>query len=111
MLLAALAVAYFDSRFYFFEHHLPVFGVAILASLAVFAVLFFLRSRYAWHAAGIVFVAILPIALLLTYQGGYMGFPLTWRLAVVDLVIYALLAAYIWRSRAPYFCYIAPKEI
>jgi hypothetical protein len=110
-LLAAVVVAYFDSRFYFFEHPLPVFGVAILGSLAVFATLFFLRSRYAWHAAGIVFVGILPIGLLLTYYGGDLGFPLTWSLALVDLLIYAILAAYLWKKRVPYFLYIAPKEI
>ena len=110
-LLAAVVAAYLDSRFYFFEHHLPVFGVVILASLVVFAVLFFLRSRYAWHVAGIVFVGVLPVALLLTYYGGYLGFPLTWSLAVVDFLIYAILAAYLWRKRVPYFLYIAPKEI
>jgi hypothetical protein len=110
-LLAAVVAAYSDSRFYFFENHLPFFGVAILASLAVFAVLFFLRTRYAWHAAAIVFVGILPVALLLTYYGGYLGFRLTWSLAVVDLLIYAILAAYLWKKRVPYFLYIAPKEI
>lgn len=109
--VAALVAAYFDARFYFFEHYLPAFGVPILASIAVFVGLFLLRSRFAWHAAGISLAGILPVAMLLTYYSGHMGFTLTWPLAVVDLLIYAIVAVYLWKKREPYFLYIAPKEI
>jgi hypothetical protein len=105
LLVGALVAVYFDSRFYFFERPLPAFGVSIVLSLAIFVALFFLRSRYAWHAAAIIFLAVLPVVLLLTYQGGYMGFRFTPFLAVVDLLLYALFAI----VRKPYFRYIAAK--
>lgn len=110
LVFAALVVAYFDVQFYFFQRHLLPFGLTILGSLAIFLVLFILRSRYAWHAALIVFVVILPITLFLTYYWGYMDFRLTLPLAVIDIVIYAVVAVWIWRARKPYFAYVASKS-
>ena len=111
LVFAALVVAYFDIQFYFFQRHLLPFGFTILGSLAIFLLLFILRSRYAWHAALIVFVVVLPITLFLTYYWGYMDFRVTLPLAVIDIVIYAVVTVWILRARKPYFAYLASKGV
>ena len=110
LVFAALVVAYFDVQFYFFERQLLPFGLTILGSLAVFLVLFILRSRYPWHAALFVFLVILPITFFLTYYWGYMNFRLALPLAVTDIVIYTVVTVWILRARKPYFAYIASKN-
>jgi hypothetical protein len=111
LVFVALVVAYFDVQFYFFERQLLPFGLTILGSLAIFLFLFIRRSRYAWHAALIVFVLILPITLFLTYYWGFMDFRLTLPLAVIDIVICAVVTVWICRARKPYFAYLACKGI
>lgn len=108
-LLGAVVVAYFDARFYFFQRQLPAIGIPVITSLLCFVILFFLRSRYAWHIAFVDFAGVLPTTLFITYHGGYMGFPLTWRLAMFDVVIYTLVATYIWRVRESYFRHASAK--
>lgn len=108
-LLGAIVVTYIDTRFYFFQLQLPAIGIPVVISLLGFVILFFLGSRYAWHIAFVVFAGVLPARLFITYHGGYMGFPLTWRLAMIDCLIYALVATYIWRARESYFRYASPK--
>jgi len=109
-LVGAFVLGYFDVRFYFIEHHYNALGSAIVVPLAVFIILFFLRSRFAWLAAVIV-VFTIAVTLLLTYQLGYMGFPLTWFLGIVDLLLFALFLTGLWKVRQPYLRYVAPKEI
>lgn len=69
-----------------------------------------MRSRFAWLVA-VMLVLIVAVTLFLTYQLGYMGFPLTWFLGIVDLILFALFLGYIWKRREPYFRYVAAKEI
>jgi Na+-driven multidrug efflux pump len=69
-----------------------------------------MRSRFAWLVA-VMFVLIVAVTLFLTYQLGYMGFPLTWFLGIVDLILFALFLGYTWKRREPYFRYVAAKEI
>jgi hypothetical protein len=109
-LVGAFVLGYFDVRFYFIEHHYIALGSAIVVPLTVFIILFFLRSRFAWLAAVIV-VFTIAVTLLLTYQLGYMGFPLTWFLGIVDLLLFALFLTGLREVRQPYLRYVAPKEI
>src|ERR1043165_4490109 len=109
-LIGLFVVAYFDIRFYFFEHRYIALGSAVVIPIAAFITLFFMRSRFAWAAAVIVLFMI-AITLLLTYQLGYMGFPLTWFLGIVDLLLFASFLRYLWKVREPYLRYAAAKEI
>jgi hypothetical protein len=108
-LIGAFVLAYFDIRFYFIEHRFIALGSAIVIPIVAFIILFFMRSRFAWVAAVIV-VFMIAITLLLTYQRGYMGFPLTWFLGIVDLLLFALFLRYLWKTREPYLRYVAAKE-
>ena len=108
--VGTLVLAYFDVRFYFIEHRYVALGLAIVIPTAIFVVLFLMRSRFAWHAALIV-VLMIAVTLLLTYQLGYMGFPLTWFLATVDLFLFAFFLSLLWKAREPYLRYVAPKEM
>jgi hypothetical protein len=69
-----------------------------------------MRSRFAWLAAVIV-IFMVAATLLLTYQLGYMGFPFTWSLAIIDLLLFALFLRYLWKTKEPYLRYVAAKEI
>src|SRR5438876_5695364 len=100
-LLGFLVAGFFDFRFYFIQHHFIGLGSAIVIPIVIFTVLFFMRSRFAWLAAVIV-VLFIAMVLFLTYQFGYMGFPLSWPLAIIDLVLVALFLGYIWRRKQPY---------
>jgi hypothetical protein len=106
---AALVLGYFDTRFYFIEHQYIALGLAILVPLAMFVVLYLTRSSYAWVAAAVV-LFMMALTILLTYELGYMGFPLTWFLAIVDLLLYGSMAWLLCRARQPYHRYIAPNE-
>ena len=103
-------LVYFDSRFYFIEHRYIALGSAIIIPTAFFMILFLMRSRFAWVAA-VVVLFMIALTLFLTYQLGYMGFPLTWFLGIVDLLLFALFLRYLWKAREPYRRYVAPKEI
>ena len=109
-LIGAVVLAYFDIRFYFIEHRFILLGSAIVIPVAAFMILFFMRSRFAWLAAVIV-VFMIAVTLLITYQLGYMGFPLTWFLGIVDLLLFALFLRYLWKTKEPYLRYVAAKEI
>lgn len=108
--VGCLVLGFFDIRFYFIEHHFVALGSAIVAPIVIFIILFFMRSRFAWLAA-VILVLIVAVTLFLTYQLGYMGFPLTWFLGIVDLVLFSLFLAYLWKIREPYLRYVAAKEI
>ena len=108
--VGALVLAYFDASFYFVEHQYIALGSAIVLPIVIFIVLFLMRSPFAWLAA-VVVVFMMALTLLLTYQLGYMGFPLTWFVGIVDLLLFALFARYLWKAREPYLRYVAPKEI
>src|SRR5438874_1140320 len=95
-LIAFLILGFFDVRFYFIQHQFIALGSAIIGSIAIFILLFFMRSRLAWLAAVIV-VVIVAVTLLLTYHLGYMGFPLTWSLAIIDLFLFAFFLGYVWK--------------
>ncbi len=110
ILVGFLIAALSDVRFYFVEHRDTVLGLAVVVPIAIFLVLFFLRSRFAWMAA-VIIVLILAGVLLLTYHFGYMGFPLTWPLAIFDIILAGLLLSWVWRRREPYLRYVAGKEI
>jgi hypothetical protein len=110
VLIAFLLLGFFDVRFYFIEHEFIALGSAIIGPIAIFIVLFFMRSRFAWMAA-VIIVVIVAATLFLTYQLGYMGFPLTWFLAIVDLFLFAFFLGYVWKRREPYLRYVAAKEI
>jgi hypothetical protein len=109
-LIAFLILGFFDVRFYFIQHQFIALGSAIIGSIAIFILLFFMRSRFAWLAAVIV-VVIVAVTLFLTYQFGYMGFPLTRFLAIIDLFLFAFFLDYVWKRREPYLRYVAAKEI
>jgi hypothetical protein len=109
-LIGALVLAYFDIRFYFIEHRFILLGSAIVIPVAAFIILFFIQSRFAWLAA-VSFVFMIAVTLLITYQLGYMGFPLTWFLGIVDLLLFALFLRYLWKTKEPYLRYVAAKEI
>jgi hypothetical protein len=109
-LIGALVLAYFDIRFYFIEHRFILLGSAIVVPVAAFIILFFIRSHFAWLAAVIV-VFMIAVTLLITYQLGYMGFPVTWFLGIVDLLLFALFLRYLWKTKEPYLRYVAAKEI
>jgi hypothetical protein len=104
ILVGFLIAAFFDFRFYFVEHRSTALGLAVLVPIAIFLVLFFLRSRLAWVAA-LVIVFILAGVLLLTYHFSYMGFPY-----VFDTILLALLLLWVWRRREPYLRYVAERE-
>jgi glycerol-3-phosphate acyltransferase PlsY len=104
-----LVLAYFDTRFYFIEHQYVALGLAVLIPLTVFIALFLSRSAFAWLAAAVV-LFMMAVTLIFTYQLGYMGFPLTWFLAIVDLLLFGFMACLLWRAREPYHRYIAPDE-
>jgi hypothetical protein len=108
--VGALVLAYFDVSFYFVEHQYIALGSAIVLPIVIFIVLFLMRSPFAWLAA-VVVVLMIALTLLLTYQLGYMGFPLTWFVDIVDLLLFALFVRYLWKTREPYLRYVAPKEI
>jgi hypothetical protein len=108
--VGALVLAYFDVSFYFVEHQYIALGSVIVLPIVIFIVLFLMRSPYAWLAA-VVVVFMMALTLLLTYQLGYMGFPLTWFVGIVDLLLFALFARYLWKTRELYLRYVAPKEI
>jgi hypothetical protein len=110
VLVGFLVAAFFDFRFYFVQHRYLALGSAIIIPDAIFVGLFLMRSRLAWYAALFV-VLMIAVILLLTYQLGYMGFPLTWPLAVFDVIVFVLLLSWVWKRRAPYFRYMAAKEI
>src|SRR5713226_3880307 len=93
VLVAFLVLGFFDVRFYFIEHQFIALGSAIIGPIAIFIMLFFMRSRFAWVAA-VICVLVVAITLFLTYQRGYMGFPLTWFLVIVDLLLFAFLLGY-----------------
>jgi hypothetical protein len=40
-----------------------------------------------------------------------MGFPFTWSLAIIDLLLFALFLRYLWKTKEPYLRYVAAKEI
>ena len=109
-LIGSFVLAYFDIRFYFIEHRFMALGLAVVVPIAAFIILFFMRSRFAWVAAVIV-VSMIAVTLLVTYQLGYMGFPLTWFVGIVDLLLFALFLRYLWRTREPYLRYVAAKEV
>lgn len=96
----------FDFRFYFVRHHLMALGTVIIFPMAFFAILFLRRSHFAWHLAVIIIAVVVPVSLLVTYRRGYMNFPLSPQVAIIDLVIIALLLAYLWKIRKPYFRYL-----
>ena len=108
--VGALVLAYFDVSFYFVEHHYIALGSVIVLPVVIFMVLFLMRSPFAWLAA-VVVVFMMALTLLLTYRLGYMGFPLTWFIGIVDLLLFALFVRYLWKTREPYLRYVAPKEI
>lgn len=108
--IGALVLAYFDIKFYFIEHQYFALGSAIFIPIAIFITLFLLRSRLAWHASLFV-VLMIAVTLFLTYQLGYMGFPFTWFLGVVDLLLFTFFLMLLWKARVPYLRYVAPKEI
>jgi hypothetical protein len=110
ILIGFLVAAFFNIQFYFVQHRLIGLGSAAIGAIAVFFVLFFLRSRWAWLAA-ILALAVLAVVMLLTYQGGYMGFPLTWPVAIIDLVLFVVFVGYVFRIRKSYLRYVAAKEI
>jgi hypothetical protein len=110
VLLGCLVLGFFDVRFYFIEHHFVALGSAIVGPIVLFIILFLMRSRFAWLAA-VILVLIVAVTLFLTYQLGYMGFPLTWFLGIVDLILFGLFLAYLWKIREPYLRYVAAKEI
>ncbi len=110
ILIGFLVAGYFDIRFYFIEHHFVSLGSAIVAVITLFIVLFLMRSRFAWEAA-VLAILVLAVILMLTYHFGYMGFPLTWPLAIIDLLLLAVFLGYMWRRREPYFHYVRAKEI
>ena len=110
VLIGFVVSAFFDFRFYFIEHRYIALGAAIIVPIAVFIVLYFMRSRLAW-AAALVTIVVLVVGLLLTYHLGYMGFPLTLPLAIFDVLLFAVFVGYVWKRRDPYFRYVAAKEI
>ena len=110
MLIAFLLLGFFDVRFYFIQHQFIALGCAIIGPMGIFILLFFMRSRFAWLAA-VIIVLIVAMTLFLTYQFGYMGFPLTWFLAIIDLSLFAFFLGYLWKRREPYLRYVAAKEI
>jgi hypothetical protein len=109
-LIGVLVAAYFDIRFYFIDHQHFALGSAVVVFTAAFVILFLMRSRFAWLAAVILWFVI-GLTLLLTYQLGYMGFPFTWFVGFVDLVIFALMLRWLWRIRQPYLRYVAPEQV
>jgi hypothetical protein len=110
VLIAFLILGFFDVRFYFIQHQFIALGSAIIGPIAIFILLFFMRSRFAWLAA-VIIVLVVAMTLFLTYQFGYMGFPLTWFLAIIDLFLLAFFLGYVWKRREPYLRYVAAKEI
>ncbi len=109
ILVGFLLAGFFDFRFYFLEHQFIGLGFPVVGSIAVFTVLFFLRSRFAWMAA-VVVMLILVAAALLTFRFGYMDFSLTWPLAVIDLVLLALFLLFLWKTREPYLRFVERKK-
>ena len=109
VLIGFLVVGFFDIRFYFIEHHFVALGSAIVGPIAIFIVLFFTRSRLAWLTA-VIIVPIIALTLFLTYQLGYMGFPLTRLLAIVDVMLFGLFLVYVLNIRGRYFRYLGTKE-
>ena len=105
----ALVLIYVDSRFYFIEHQHIALGAAVVVPAIIFIILYLIRSRFAWHAAVVVLLMIVA-TLALAYQLDYMGFSLTWFVGIVDLLLFALMARFLWKAREPYLRYIAPKE-
>ncbi len=105
-----LVAALSDIQFYFLQHRLIGLGSAAIGAIVVFSVLFFVRSRWAWLAA-ILALTVLAVVMLLTYQGGYMGFVLTWPVAIIYLVIFVVFVGYVLRIRKSYLRYVAAKEI
>src|SRR6266446_883613 len=106
VLIAFLILGFFDVRFYFIQHQFIALGSAIIGSITIFILLFFIRSRFAWLAA-VITVLIVAVTLFLTYQFGYMGFPLTRFLAIFDLFLFAFFLGYVWKRREPYLRYVA----
>jgi predicted RND superfamily exporter protein len=110
VLVGFLVAGFFDFRFYFIEHRYIVLGLGVIGPIAVFVVLYFVRSRLAW-AVSLITIVILVVALLLTNQLGYMGFPLTLPVASTDVLLFTIFVGYVWSRRDSYFRYVAAKEI
>ncbi len=109
-LIGALTVGFLDTRFYFLQHHYVALGSAILIPIGIFIILFLSRSTYAWLAA-IVAVFMMALTLILTYWLGYMGFSISWPLAIIDLLLFGQMTRLLWRARLPYQRYIAQNKI
>jgi hypothetical protein len=110
ILVGFLAAAFFDFRFYFLEHHYIALGSLIIGPIAVFVALYFMRSRLAWLGA-LVVIVILAGAMLLTYRLGYMAFPLTLPVAIIDLFLFVMFVGYVVKKQELYFRYCAANEI
>jgi small-conductance mechanosensitive channel len=108
--LGFLIAGLFNFQFYFVQHRLSGLGTAAVGSSAIFIVLFLVRSRFAWLGA-IVGIVVLAAVMLLTYHAGYMGFSLTWPIAVVDFLLCVVLLGYLWKIRQAYLRYIAAKNL
>jgi predicted RND superfamily exporter protein len=105
-----MVAGFLDVQFYFVEHRYIALGIAAVAPIAIFVVLYVVRSRFAW-AASLATISILAIVMLLTYQLGYMGFPLTLPVAIIDVLLFAVFVGYVWKRRDSYFRYVAAKKI
>lgn len=105
VLIGFIVAGFFDFHFYFIEHRYVALGLTIIIPIAVFVALYSVHSRFAW-AASLVAIVPLAAAMVLTYQLGYMGFPLTLPVAAVDVLLLALFVAYVWKRREPYLRYL-----
>jgi hypothetical protein len=106
VLAASVITLPFDYYAYLIHSDLFVFGILIIATKALFFVLYLRRPRLAWHVGFGLTATITALALLLIYRGGEAGEPrYPWR-HFLELTIVVPLLVYQWRTREPYIRYL-----
>ncbi len=109
--VAALVITLpFDYDSYLIHRDLSEFGILIIVIKAVFFVLYFLGSRFAWHVGFGLTAVITVLALLLIRRGAKIGELDCSLRHFLELTVAVPLVLYQWRIRERYFRYIQNRR-
>ncbi len=100
----------FDYDSYLIHRDLSEFGILIIVTKAVFFVLYWLRSRFAWHVGFGLTAVITVLALLLMYRGAKTGEVDCSLRHFLELTVAVPLVLYQCRIREQYFRYIQNRR-
>jgi len=87
----------------FVQPHLHPLHFLRLGAFLIFLVLYFLRSRFAWHAIVVVVFVVTPLYVLLPHMQSQTVRP---EIITAIVILSLICLVYVWRVRRPYFAFV-----